>query len=64
MKKSFTIFLFFLLLTSSGAIAQKDNPVPVNQLVVVTNHPGVVISKDIYGHFSKTWAPVSMAVSG
>ncbi len=33
--------------------AQKENPVTVNQLIVVANHPGPVISKDIYGHFSE-----------
>ena len=53
MKKSLSLFLVFLLLAGSEAIAQKDNPVTVNQLVIVANHPGAVISKDIYGHFSE-----------
>jgi alpha-N-arabinofuranosidase len=33
--------------------AQNENSVPVNQLVIITNHTGPVISKDIYGHFSE-----------
>ena len=40
MKKSIVIFLFFMLLAVSEATAQKDNPVTVNQLVIVANHPG------------------------
>lgn len=45
-----------IVLFSLGALivsAQKENPAPVNQLVIVANHPGPVISKDIYGHFSE-----------
>ena len=53
MKKSFSIFIFLLLIAFNEAIAQKNNPGKVNQLVVVANHPGPVISKDIYGHFSE-----------
>jgi alpha-L-arabinofuranosidase len=53
MNKSFTVFMFFLSLTDLKATAQKENAIPVNQLVVVANHPGAVISKDIYGHFSE-----------
>ena len=45
--------MFLLLLAGSVAGAQKDSPGAVNQLVVVANHPGAVISKDIYGHFSE-----------
>ncbi len=41
------------MLAGSEAIAQKDSPATVNQLIVVTNHPGAIISKDIYGHFSE-----------
>lgn len=43
--------LFFSVLNKSNA--QKENLKSVNQLVIVTNHPGAVISKDIYGHFSE-----------
>jgi alpha-N-arabinofuranosidase len=53
MIKSFSLFLVLLLLASTKSIGQKDNPVTVNQLVVVANHPGAFISKDIYGHFSE-----------
>ena len=53
MKRSITFFVFILLFTGVKADAQKENPVSVNQLVVVTNHQGPVISKDIYGHFSE-----------
>jgi alpha-L-arabinofuranosidase len=53
MKKLFAAFMFFLLQAASEATAQEDNSVSVNQLVVVTNHRGAVISKDIYGHFSE-----------
>jgi alpha-L-arabinofuranosidase len=53
MKKSFTVFLSILLMAGSKATAQKDNAIPANHLVVVANHPGTVISKDIYGHFSE-----------
>ena len=35
------------------ANGQKPLPAAVNQLIIVTNHPGPVISKDIYGHFSE-----------
>src|ERR1035437_10592448 len=52
--KKLTISLFILIfLAATGAMAQKENLVPVNQLVIVTNHQGPVISKDIYGHFSE-----------
>jgi alpha-N-arabinofuranosidase len=53
MKKSITIFLLLLIMASVKVAGQKDNLVSVNQLVVVTNNPGPVISKDIYGHFSE-----------
>ena len=48
----------FILLASAfmgmqSISAQKENTVPVNQLVIVANNPGPVISKDIYGHFSE-----------
>jgi len=53
MKKLFSFFVIILLLAGSEAGAQKENILPVNQLVLVVNHPGPVISKDIYGHFSE-----------
>jgi len=49
--------LFILLLTLSSLLlsanAQKESVAPVNQLVIVANNPGPLISKDIYGHFSE-----------
>ena len=53
MQKS--LFLTLVILFQAGLIAsaQKENLVTVNQLVVVANHAGPVISKDIYGHFSE-----------
>lgn len=45
--------LILLLLSVYVATAQKENAVVVNQLVIVANNPGPVISKDIYGHFSE-----------
>jgi alpha-L-arabinofuranosidase len=39
-----------LLITSFMPFQERNRP---NQLVVVTNNPGPVISKDIYGHFSE-----------
>jgi alpha-N-arabinofuranosidase len=53
MKKSTPILLIFLLMAITSAIAQKEQPAAVNQLVIIVNHPGPVISKDIYGHFSE-----------
>ena len=53
MKKLITGFLILLFLANTEAGAQKENFVNVNQLVVVANNPGTVISKDIYGHFSE-----------
>jgi alpha-N-arabinofuranosidase len=47
----FTLASLFLVCFFSGT--QKENPATVNQLVVVANNPGPVISKDIYGHFSE-----------
>jgi len=40
------------LLSLTGLYAQKEN-ITVNQLVIIANDPGPVISKDIYGHFSE-----------
>lgn len=42
-----------LLALVLNAPAQKGASTPVNQLVIVANNPGPVISKDIYGHFSE-----------
>jgi alpha-L-arabinofuranosidase len=53
MKKISTLIILLFFLTGIKTNAQKANPVTVNQLIVVTNHPGPVISKDIYGHFSE-----------
>jgi alpha-N-arabinofuranosidase len=53
MKKTLLLFLFFIFLTGIESLAQRDDLVTVNQLVVVANNPGTVISKDIYGHFSE-----------
>ncbi|NLN31450.1 MAG: alpha-N-arabinofuranosidase [Bacteroidales bacterium] len=52
MRKLFLLFLvvsFGLLSISS----RKGNSDPVNQLVIIANNPGPLISKDIYGHFSE-----------
>jgi alpha-N-arabinofuranosidase len=46
------LFVIFLL-AAFNLNAQKENSVVVNQLVVIANNPGPVISKDIYGHFSE-----------
>ena len=53
MKKTTAVTLFLMFFALPGAKAQKDKPLQVNQMVVVANHPGPVISKDIYGHFSE-----------
>ena len=53
MKKSIIVFTILLLITYIQTDAQKEDMVTQNQLVVVTNHQGPVISKDIYGHFSE-----------
>ncbi len=52
MKKYLLVFTL-ILFSSVIANAQKENMVAVNQLVIVANHSGPVISKDIYGHFSE-----------
>jgi alpha-N-arabinofuranosidase len=53
MNKIFLSFLILPLLAGIEANAQKANSVTVNQLVIVANHSGPIISKDIYGHFSE-----------
>ena len=53
MKKTIVFLTSLFFLTVLQTNAQKENLVSVNQLVIVTNHSGPVISKDIYGHFSE-----------
>ncbi len=53
MNKLSATILFLFMPGASGVQAQSDNHVPVNQFVIVANHPGAVISKNIYGHFSE-----------
>ena len=53
MNKILTSFSLLLLIVGIEANAQKVNSLAVNQLVIIANHPGPVISKDIYGHFSE-----------
>lgn len=53
MKKSLLLLVVIFFLVTGYSRAQKEDMVSVNQLVVVTNHTGPVISKDIYGHFSE-----------
>src|SRR5512133_603178 len=53
MKRSLLLLVVIFFLTVLQANAQKENLVSVNQLVIVTNHSGPVISKDIYGHSSE-----------
>jgi alpha-N-arabinofuranosidase len=53
MYKTLIVFIVFLLYTGLSANAQKDSNPAVNQLVIIANHSGPVISKDIYGHFSE-----------
>lgn len=51
--KKLIIVLTTFLLAGTTINAQRDDSGSVNQLVIVTNHTGPVISKDIYGHFSE-----------
>jgi alpha-L-arabinofuranosidase len=53
MKKSLSLITLMIMCALPLLEAQKDKAVLNNQLVVMTNHPGAVISKDIYGHFSE-----------
>jgi len=52
MKKLNVIITLILSSAVFTANAQKE-PGAVNQLVIIANHQGPVISKDIYGHFSE-----------
>ncbi len=53
MKKSIIILTILFLTTGFQTRAQKEGTGAVNQLVIITNHQGPVISKDIYGQFSE-----------
>ncbi len=53
MKKLNYALTFLMILTAAAAYAQNGQGPSVNQLVVIANNPGPVISKDIYGHFSE-----------
>ncbi len=53
MRKSLLFISVFLFADFLSVSAQKENPAPVNQLVIIANNPGPVISKDIYGQFSE-----------
>jgi alpha-N-arabinofuranosidase len=53
MKKILSFIPILLLITGFNTRAQKVDPLAVNQIVIVANHTGPVISKDIYGHFSE-----------
>lgn len=53
MKKSVFVLSVLFLITGMQSNAQKEINVLVNQMVIITNHSGPVISKDIYGHFSE-----------
>jgi len=53
MKKSIIVIKILFLLTWTQTNGQKEDQSAVNQLIIVTNHSGPVISKDIYGHFSE-----------
>ena len=47
------VIVLMAIIVVSGIQAQTGNTGAVNQLIIVANHPGPVISKDIYGHFSE-----------
>src|ERR1035437_3434837 len=53
MKDTIIILTTLFLMAGTQTNAQKDELVSVNQLVIIANHQGPVISKDIYGHFSE-----------
>ncbi|MDX9930675.1 MAG: alpha-L-arabinofuranosidase C-terminal domain-containing protein [Bacteroidales bacterium] len=52
MKKTPVVLILLLMCSAITLRAQKETA-PVNQLVIVANNPGPVISRDIYGHFSE-----------
>jgi alpha-N-arabinofuranosidase len=53
MQKILTTAIILIIMTDTVNYAQNKSLAPVNQLIIVANHPGPVISKDIYGHFSE-----------
>ena len=53
MKRLIVLFTLIIFGTLSALNAQEKEQGAVNQLVIVANHTGPVISKDIYGHFSE-----------
>ena len=53
MKKVIFLIIALPFMIICEAAPQKVELVTPNQLVVIVNHPGPVISKDIYGHFSE-----------
>lgn len=53
MKKSLIVLSAFLLCALFTANGQNGNLPAVNQLVIIANDQGTVISKDLYGHFSE-----------
>jgi alpha-N-arabinofuranosidase len=53
MKSSLFLLTIVFFMAIGQTNAQKEDLVTNNQLVLVTNHAGPVISKDIYGHFSE-----------
>jgi alpha-N-arabinofuranosidase len=53
MRKSFLFICLILFQACFISSAQKENITTVNQLVIIANNPGPIISKDIYGHFSE-----------
>ncbi len=53
MKKSIVLLLLLSIMTVGILDGQKKTHKQINQFVIVTNHQGPVISKDIYGQFSE-----------
>lgn len=53
MKKSLTVLTGLMLSACFTVSAQTSNSPAVNQLVIIANNAGPVISRDIYGHFSE-----------
>jgi len=53
MRKILLLISAFTFMVAFYTNGQKENTAAVNQLVVIANNPGPVISKDIYGHFSE-----------
>jgi len=53
MKKTLFVLIVMIFCATINSYAQKENMVVVNQLVIIANHSGPTISKDIYGHFSE-----------